>query len=207
MNEALSIINQLCNVLDYLHKRNPPVIFRDLKPSNVMVTPQQEVKLIDFGIARFFKKGKQSDTTNLGTPGYAAPEQYGGAGQSDARTDIYSLGVLINQMITGYDPSTAPSPFPMPDSRSLMPTIPPYIAQVISRSTQLQPELRYYSIAEIQQALFNSLPNQQVQTQPGYGTTQIQYDGAQVKPSGTQVMPGASGPPSWSSQPSDPGTR
>ncbi len=204
LNEALNIVNQLCTVLGYLHKQNPPVIFRDLKPSNVMVTPKEEVKLIDFGIARFFKRGKTSDTTNLGTPGYAAPEQYGGAGQSDARTDIYSLGVLINQLITGYDPSTAPSPFPMPDSRSLMPTIPPNIAQVISRATQLQPELRFGSIAELQQALFTPANNQPTQIQSGYGQTQVQYNATQVSPTGTQVMPGAGGPPNWPSDPRSP---
>ena len=175
INEALNIIDQLCNVLAYLHKQNPPVIFRDLKPANVMVTPRQEVKLIDFGIARFFKREKTSDTANLGTPGYAAPEQYGGAGQSDARTDIYSLGVLMNQLITGYDPCTAPSPFPMPDSRTIMPTIPSYIAQVISKATQLQPELRFNSVTELQQALLNTASNQPAQYQSGYGQTQPFY--------------------------------
>ena len=202
INEALHIIQQLCNVLDYLHNQTPPVIFRDLKPSNVMVTPRQEVKLIDFGIARFFKQGKKSDTTNLGTPGFAAPEQYGGAGQSDARTDIYSLGVLINQMITGYDPSSAPSPFPMPDSRSLLPTISPHIAQVISRSTQLQPQLRYNNITELQQSLFHPVTNPQPQA--GYEPSQVQYGVTQVSPSENQVMPGSSNPPSWSGQPSHP---
>jgi serine/threonine protein kinase len=204
INEALNIIKQLCDVLTYLHTRTPPVIFRDLKPANVMVTPQQEVKLIDFGIARFFKQGKNNDTTNLGTPGYAAPEQYGGAGQSDARTDIYSLGVLINQIITGYDPSTAPSPFPMPDSRSLMPTIPANIAHVISRSTQLQPELRFNNVAELQLALFGPATNQPTQLQTGYGPTQVQYDASRMRPSGTQVMPGASSPPGWSGEPGPP---
>jgi serine/threonine protein kinase len=194
LSEAMGIIQQLCDVLNYLHQRNPPVIFRDLKPSNVMVTPQDEVKLIDFGIARFFKKGKKSDTTNLGTPGYAAPEQYGGAGQSDARTDIYSLGVLINQMITGYDPSTAPTPFPLPDSASLLPSVPPHIARVISRATQLQPQLRYGNIAELQRDLFNPTMQPPTQGPPGYGATQ-------VSPTGTQVMPGAGPPPSWSGQP------
>ncbi|MDF1512451.1 MAG: protein kinase [Anaerolineae bacterium] len=190
LSEALNIIHQICQVLEYLHSQNPSVIFRDLKPSNVMVTPQQQVKLIDFGIARFFKQGKSSDTANLGTPGYAAPEQYGGAGQSDARTDIYSLGVLMTQLITGYDPSTAASPFPMPDPRSLMPSIPPHIAQVISRATQLQPTLRFNSVTEVKQILFNTGPNQLTQPQSGYGPSQ-------AGPTSTQVMPGQASQPVW----------
>jgi len=88
LDEVLNITRQLCDVLEYLHRQSPSVVFRDLKPGNVMLTPQGEVKLIDFGIARFFKPGQTRDTVNLGTPGYAAPEQYGGLGQSDPRADV-----------------------------------------------------------------------------------------------------------------------
>ena len=155
VEEALRITRQLCEVLTYLHNQNPPVIFRDLKPSNVMLTLQGEVKLIDFGIARFFKPGQTRDTVNLGTPGYAAPEQYGKMGlQSGPRADVYSLGALLLQMVTGYDPVTAPTPIPLPDPRSVMHTIPPHITAVITQATQIQPDLRYGSIREMQQALF-----------------------------------------------------
>ena len=102
------------------------------------------------------------------------------------------------------DPCTAPSPFPMPDSRSLMPTIPAHIAQVISRATQLQPELRFGSITELQQALFNPANNQPTQYQSGYGQTQVRYDATQVSPTGTQVMPGTGGPPNWPGEPNGP---
>lgn len=86
---------QLSDVLDYLHTQNPPVIYRDMKPANIMLKPDGSVRLIDFGIAREYKEGKAGDTEAIGTRGYAAPEQFGGKGQTDARTDIYSLGVTL----------------------------------------------------------------------------------------------------------------
>ena len=147
--EALRVARQLVEVLNYLHMQPTQVIFRDLKPSNVMCMADGQIKLIDFGIARFFKPGKAQDTALLGTPGYAAPEQYGGMGQSDARTDIYSFGVLLNRMVTGFDPTTAVSPFPIPDPRQTMPWIPEQVAHVIVRATQMRPEERYGSIAEM----------------------------------------------------------
>ena len=154
VDEALRIMRQLFEVLTYLHNREPQVIFRDLKPANIMLTDGNEVKLIDFGIARFFKPGQTQDTVQLGTPGYAAPEQYGGLSQSDPRTDIYSLGAVLHQMVTGYDPTTAASPFPLPDPRSVMPNLSPHIADVIVRATQMRPALRYGTIPEMRQALF-----------------------------------------------------
>jgi serine/threonine-protein kinase len=151
--EAREVMEQLFEVLEFLHAQSPPVVFRDLKPGNVMCTPQGKIKLIDFGIARFFKQGQTRDTIQLGTPGYAAPEQYGGMGQSDPRADVYSLGVLLLQMITGFDPATAVTPFPLPQPDSLMAGIPPHIAAVIRRATQLQPEARYPSVQEMRRAL------------------------------------------------------
>ncbi|MBN1259645.1 MAG: protein kinase [Anaerolineae bacterium] len=153
IEQALNIVFQLCDVLTYLHEQNPPVIFRDLKPGNVMITPQGEVKLIDFGIARFFKQGRARDTINLGTPGYAAPEQYGGMGQSDPRTDIYSLGALLLELITGFNPAMAATPFPLPDPQSLWAGVPSHIADAIRKATQLQPELRFWTVAQMRQAL------------------------------------------------------
>ena len=91
-----------------------PIIFRYLKPANVMITPREEVYLIDFGIARAFKLGQQKDTTALGSPGYAAPEQYGKS-QSTPATDLYGLGATLHEALTGVDPSANPfffQPFP-----------------------------------------------------------------------------------------------
>ncbi|UWP10995.1 serine/threonine protein kinase [Collinsella stercoris] len=98
---------QLCDALEYLHRRTPPVIYRDMKPSNVMLKPNGLVQIIDFGIAREYRADGQSvtaavgDTVQLGTRGYAPPEQYGGSGQTDARADVYALGATLYTMLTG----------------------------------------------------------------------------------------------------------
>lgn len=111
LSEALDVGLQLCTVLDYLHSQQPPIIFRDLKPSNVIRTPTGRLYLIDFGIARYFKPGQARDTVALGSLGYAAPEQYGKA-QTTPRADIYSLGAVLHQLLTARDPSDAPFRFP-----------------------------------------------------------------------------------------------
>jgi serine/threonine protein kinase len=107
---ALKIALQICAVLHYLHTRKPPIIFRDLKPANIILTPEGNLFLIDFGIARHFKPGQAKDTIAFGSPGYAAPEQYGKA-QTTPRADIYSLGSILHQMLSGNDPSLSPFRF------------------------------------------------------------------------------------------------
>ncbi|HEX9131376.1 MAG TPA: tetratricopeptide repeat protein [Ktedonobacteraceae bacterium] len=107
VEQVIKWADQLCDVLNYLHSHQPPIIFRDLKPANVMMSESGHIYLIDFGIARIFKPGKQHDTVALGSPGYAAPEQYGKA-QSTPRSDIYSLGALLHHLLTGIDPSEQP---------------------------------------------------------------------------------------------------
>ena len=141
---------QLGSALDYLHQQNPPIIFRDLKPANVMVQPDGVLKLIDFGIARYFKPGQNQDTIRFGTPGYAAPEQYG-RGQTDARSDIFSLGVLLHQLLTGYDPAL--SPMNLPAIRSMRPDISYRTVQTIEQAIRVDPGQRFVSIQQFAAAL------------------------------------------------------
>ncbi|HEV2580215.1 MAG TPA: WD40 repeat domain-containing serine/threonine-protein kinase, partial [Ktedonobacteraceae bacterium] len=100
----------LCTVLDYLHTRQPPIIFRDLKPANILVTASGRIYLIDFGIARHFKPGQVKDTVAFGSPGYAPPEQYGRT-QTTPRADVYALGATLHQLLTGDDPTQTPFRF------------------------------------------------------------------------------------------------
>ena len=110
VEKVLDIGIQLCIVLGYLHTRQPSIIFRDLKPANILLTSSGRIYLIDFGIARHFKPGQSRDTTAFGSPGYAPPEQYGKA-QTTPRADIYALGATLHQLLTGDDPSQTPFRF------------------------------------------------------------------------------------------------
>ena len=95
---------QLCGIMEQLHGQEPPMIFRDLKPANILVRPGGEFVLVDYGAVRKLRKSAATDTMQLGTDGYAAPEQYGGWEQSDERTDIYGIGAVLHHMITGRPP-------------------------------------------------------------------------------------------------------
>jgi serine/threonine-protein kinase len=151
--EALGLAGQICDVLSYLHRQQPPVIFRDLKPANVMITPEGQLKLVDFGIARIFKQGQAKDTQAYGTVGYSAPEQYG-RGQTDARSDIYSLGALLHQLLTGHDP--AATPFRLPPASQLNPAVPAHISAALTRATDNDPEQRFDSVDAFRQALLDA---------------------------------------------------
>lgn len=142
---------QLCDVLSYLHGQYPPIIYRDLKPANIMLKPNGDVKLIDFGTAREYKTGNQEDTINIGTVGYAAPEQYGGMGQSDARTDIYCLGVTLYQLVTGKNPCEPP--YLVLPIRHWNPNLSAELEEIILRCTQIEPSDRYQSAEEVYLAL------------------------------------------------------
>ena len=144
---------QLSDVLDYLHTQNPPVIYRDMKPANIMLKPDGTVRLIDFGIAREYKEGKAGDTEAIGTRGYAAPEQFGGKGQTDARTDIYSLGVTLYHLVTGKNP--AEPPYEIYPIRHWNPSLSSGLEWLIQKCTQLNPGDRYQSCAEVSYVLEN----------------------------------------------------
>lgn len=135
---------QLCDALEYLHTRTPPVIYRDMKPGNIMLRDDGTVKLIDFGIAREYKEHKSSDTQILGTQGYAAPEQFSRTAQSDARTDIYSLGVTLYHLVTGRSPLDDPVIRPI---RQINPQLPEGLEYIISKATQQDPDARYQTCA------------------------------------------------------------
>lgn len=100
--EVLPIMLQVCHILEHLHAAKPPIVFRDLKPSNLILTEHGLVCLIDFGIARYFDTAKKKDTQDLGTPGFCSPEQYG-RGQTTARSDLYALGATAYFLLTRAD--------------------------------------------------------------------------------------------------------
>lgn len=149
--DVIEWAKQLCDVLGYLHSRTPPIIYRDMKPANVMLKPNGNVTLIDFGTARLFKSSGVADTTCLGTQGYAAPEQFGGYGQTDARTDIYCLGATMYHLVTGHNP--AEPPYEMYPIREWNSELSSGLEEIILKCTQRNPEDRYQSCAELMYAL------------------------------------------------------
>src|SRR5581483_6686875 len=146
---VLGWARQLCDVLEYLHSQQPPVIFRDMKPGNVMLSRTGRIKLIDFGIARLFRGSGAQDTQLLGTPGFAPPEQYGSA-QTDERSDIYSLAMTLFQLMTD---AINENGFGLKDVHFNYPHISPPVARVLEKATALKPEDRYESVTVFRRAL------------------------------------------------------
>ena len=142
---------QLSDVLGYLHTRKPAIIYRDMKPSNIMLKPDGKLTLIDFGTAREYKEKNLADTTCLGTIGYAAPEQFGGKGQTDGRTDIYCLGATLYHLVTGMNPSEPP--YEIKPIREINPSLSSGLEKIILKCTQRNPEDRYQNCAELTYAL------------------------------------------------------
>lgn len=145
---------QLCSVLDYIHRRKPPVVFSDMKPSNVMLKPDGTVMLIDFGIAHISGKPVHSaeeaaqGILNLGTPGYGSPEQFSKGAVTDARSDVYSLGMTLHFLLTGVDPTQQVYPI-----RQYRPELSEGLEKVIDRAIDKNPDKRYQSCAEFAYAL------------------------------------------------------
>lgn len=137
---------QLAQVLYYLHSQTPPIIYRDMKPANVMLKPDGDITLIDFGAARKFKEGNLEDTTSFGSPQYAAPEQFAGR-QTDERTDIYGLGATMYHLLTGIAPPGGV--FPVPSIRETDPSLPAGLDSIINKCTQPDPERRYQNANEL----------------------------------------------------------
>lgn len=129
---AVKIISRLCDVLSFIHKAG--IVHRDIKPENIMITGSGQVKLIDFNASRLYKNDCTADTVVLGTIGYASPEQMG-ITQSDARTDIFALGVLLNVMLTGVHPSEH-----LAKGRA---------GRIVLKCTQIDPNKRYQTVEEL----------------------------------------------------------
>src|SRR5437660_4847099 len=139
LEQVLAWGEELCDVLSYLHNHQPPIIFRDLKPSNVMIGESGHIYLIDFGIARLFKPGQLHDTVALGSPGFAAPEQYGKT-QSTPRSDIYSLGALLHCLLTGLDPSERP--FFFRPASAINSAVSPALEALLQQMLEMNAEMR-----------------------------------------------------------------
>ena len=162
LEQVLGYALQLTNVLSYLHSQVPnPIVFRDIKPSNVIIGPQGVLFLVDFGIARFFKGGQAHDTSAFGTPGYAAPEQYGTA-QTSIQSDIYSLGVLLHRLLSGENPARAPFTFtPLCYGTKHVWS---RIDRLVRRMVDMLPQHRPTSADEVRTELLRILANMQAET-------------------------------------------
>ena len=158
---------QLCDVLDYLHSQKPPIIYRDLKPANIMLRPDGKITLIDFGTARKYNYDSVSDTTCLGTIGYAAPEQFAGETlrQTDARTDIYNLGATMYHLLTGVNPSEPP--YELYPIRRWDESLSNGLEKIILRATRKDPDKRFNDCKEMSYALqhFRDLDDSYIATQ------------------------------------------
>jgi serine/threonine protein kinase len=145
---VIEIAVQILTTLEYLHNLDPPVIYRDLKPSNVMVTPDGMAKLIDFGIARHF--APLTNATMIGTQGYAPPEQY--RGRVETRSDLYALGATMHHALSGRDPAAEP-PFSFPPLRKLCPDLDPTLAAVVDQSLAYDVVNRMHDATEFKRRL------------------------------------------------------
>jgi predicted Ser/Thr protein kinase len=173
---------QLCEALDYLHNLQPPIIFRDMKPSNVMVTNTGLVKLIDFGIARTYKAGKKRDTVAMGSENYAAPEQWG-KGQTDARSDVYALGATMYHLLANMAPTPAflPSePLPLGNYNG---AITKKTIRLVDKAMDRDRRNRFQSALEMRETLVAALPGP-------YVPVAVQASAPQaVRPAPTPVQP------------------
>ena len=152
-SEALQYGIQICEVLHFLHTQSPPIIFRDVKPANIMLMPNGQIKLIDFGIARTYKEGKRRDTMSMGTAAYAPFEQFG-KGQTDARSDVYSLAATLYHLLTGKPPTPATTPISLRDvNPRLSARTEQLIIKSMSRDMDVRPQTAQILESELRRCL------------------------------------------------------
>ena len=157
----------LCDVLAYLHSTRPPIIYRDLKPANVMLTPDGSLKLIDFGIARWLHPSRTHDTSQLGTDGYAPLEQY--TARSEPRSDVYALGASLYHLLTGRVPEGAPMRVAgqtLTPVRALNPSVPEPFERVILKALALHVRERYQTAQEMRADLMALLQPERAGMRP-----------------------------------------
>jgi serine/threonine protein kinase len=192
LHEVVEIGKQLSSVLYYLHTQYPPIIFRDVKPANVMRAPDGRIYLIDFGVARRFKSGQKKDTIPFGSIGYAAPEQFGKS-QTTAHSDIYSLGATLYELLTGHDPVSTPLKFP--PLRTLAPALPFKLVTLITQMLDHNESKRPANMLIVEQKL------QEIESAPWQTTTFPSHSSTPTppfhKPSHSAAPTPPSNRPSW----------
>jgi serine/threonine-protein kinase len=165
-DRAARLLDQMAAALDHAHQRERPILHRDIKPSNIMIGPHERVVLTDFGIARLIGDVSLTQTGQMvGTPAFMAPEVVQGA-EADARADVYALGVVLYQMLTGRTPFRAETPLallhahvhtPPPPPRTVMPGLPPAVDQVMLRALAKEPSERFQSAGALARALRSAI--------------------------------------------------
>ena len=146
---VIEIVLQVCDALEFLHQFNPPIIHRDVKLSNIMISNDGIVKLIDYNAVRYYEEGVNKDTMLIGTVGYAAPEQFGFS-QTDVRTDIYAVGIVLNHMLTGCHISEE-----ICDGKC---------REIVKKCTQMDPNNRYQTVKELKEDLQDILEDKLVKS-------------------------------------------
>jgi len=198
VKEVLDIGITLCKVLHYLHTQPQPVIFRDLKPVNIMLAPNGHLYLIDFGIARYFKPGQAKDTIPFGSQGYAPPEQYSSSPtQTTPRSDIYALGATLHQMITANDPYF--TPFKLKPPLSYNSSVPSALDALIMQMLKLYEDERPASVADVKKQLQDIL--KQMATKPLPVVQPVSPPSPPSPPPAAQPLPAPAQPPLPSPRP------
>jgi serine/threonine-protein kinase len=170
-DRMIDVAIQVLATLEYLHELEPPVIYRDLKPSNVMITPDGQAKLIDFGIARHF--APLTNATMIGTQGYAPPEQY--RGRVEIRSDLYALGATMHQALSGRDPANEP-PFSFPPLRKLVPDLDPPLAALVDQALAYDVVNRMRDAAEFKRRLIEIKTGVPIAIAPSQNPARVQMN-------------------------------